>query len=68
MAILDLAMSHQGYSVGGQAIAANPEMVIHHVDAIESMGFTNHFKLPHYVTFQADLHVFNKAKEKNENK
>ncbi|MFN2354541.1 MAG: carbon-phosphorus lyase complex subunit PhnI, partial [Desulfopila sp.] len=47
MSILDLAMSHQGYSVGGQAIAANPEIIIHHVDAIESMGFTNHFKLPH---------------------
>ena len=36
-------------------VAANPEMVIHHVDAIESMGFTNHFKLPHYVTFQSDM-------------
>jgi alpha-D-ribose 1-methylphosphonate 5-triphosphate synthase subunit PhnI len=68
MSILDLAMSHKGYSVGGQAIAANPEMVVHHVDAIESMGFTNHFKLPHYVTFQADLHVLKKAKENNESK
>ena len=67
MAILDLAMSHEGYSVGGEAIATNPEMVVHHVDAIESMGFTNHFKLPHYVTFQADLHVFNNAKENNAN-
>lgn len=66
MSVLDLAMSHKGYSVGGHAIAANPEMVVHHVDAIESMGFTNHFKLPHYVTFQADLHVFDKAKRNNE--
>lgn len=66
MSILDLAMSHTGYSVGGHAIAANPEIVVHHVDAIESMGFTNHFKLPHYVTFQADLHVFNRAKETND--
>jgi len=63
MSILDLAMHHKGYSVGGQSIAANPEMIIHHVDAIESMGFTNHFKLPHYVTFQAHLQVFNKAKD-----
>lgn len=68
MSILDLAMNHKGYSVGGQAIAANPEIVVHHVDAIESMGFTNHFKLPHYVTFQADLHVFNKAKQNNDSK
>lgn len=67
MSILDLSMHHKGYSIGGQAIAANPEIIIHHVDAIESMGFTNHFKLPHYVTFQADLHVFNKANENNDN-
>ena len=66
MSILDLAMHYDGYSVGGAKLAANPEMVIHHVDAIESMGFTNHFKLPHYVTFQADLHVFNRAKENDE--
>jgi len=68
MSILDLAMNHKGYSVGGHAIAANPEIVVHHVDAIESMGFTNHFKLPHYVTFQADLHVFNTAGKNNDGK
>lgn len=66
MSILDLAMHHDGYSVGGVKLAATPEMVIHHVDAIESMGFTNHFKLPHYVTFQADLQVFNRARNNDE--
>lgn len=64
MSILDLAMHHRGYSVGGMDIAANPEIIIHHIDAIESMGFANHFKLPHYVTFQADLHVLDNAREK----
>ncbi|THB77171.1 MAG: phosphonate metabolism protein [Desulfobulbaceae bacterium] len=68
MSVLDLAMSHKGYSVGGQAIAANPEIVVHHVDAIESMGFTNHFKLPHYVTFQADLQVLNNARKNNDDR
>jgi len=63
MSILDMAMHHKGYSVGGVDIASNPEIIIHHVDGIESMGFTNHFKLPHYVTFQADLHVLERAKE-----
>lgn len=63
MSILDLAMNHRGYSVGGTAIAENPEIILHHIDAIESMGFANHFKLPHYVTFQADLQVLGKAKE-----
>ena len=66
MSILDLAMNHDGYSVGGDAIAANPEIIAHHVDGIESMGFTNHFKLPHYVTFQADLQVFKRARQNDE--
>ena len=66
MSILDLAMHHSGHSVGGIDIATNPEIIIHHVDAVESMGFSNHFKLPHYVTFQADLHVFEAAKVNNE--
>ena len=64
MSILDLAMHHRGYSVGGMDIASNPEIIIHHIDAIESMGFANHFKLPHYVTFQADMHVLDNAREK----
>lgn len=68
MSILDLAMNHRTHSVGGQDIAANPEIIIHHVDAVDSMGFTNHFKLPHYVTFQADLHVFNHARENNDSR
>lgn len=63
MSILDMAMHHGGYSVGGTDIATNPEIVMHHVDGIESMGFANHFKLPHYVTFQADLQVLDKAGE-----
>jgi alpha-D-ribose 1-methylphosphonate 5-triphosphate synthase subunit PhnI len=66
MSILDLAMNHSAYSIGGHAIAANPEIVAHHIDGIESMGFTNHFKLPHYVTFQADLQVFNRARQEDE--
>jgi len=66
MSILDLAMNHKGYSVGGHSIAGDLEIIVHHIDAIESMGFTNHFKLPHYVTFQADQQVFKKAKENND--
>lgn len=33
----------------------NQEFVISHVDGIESSGFVEHLKLPHYVTFQAGL-------------
>jgi alpha-D-ribose 1-methylphosphonate 5-triphosphate synthase subunit PhnI len=51
MAVLDRALS-------GPAPAApseDQEFVLTHVDGIESMGFCNHYKLPHYVTFQSEL-------------
>ena len=31
------------------------EFVLYHTEGVESMGFVNHLKLPHYVTFQASL-------------
>lgn len=38
---------------------ANPansqEFTIYHSEGVESYGFTNHLKLPHYVTFQSGL-------------
>jgi alpha-D-ribose 1-methylphosphonate 5-triphosphate synthase subunit PhnI len=51
MAVLDRAMS------GGEPAAPSEdqEFVLTHVDGIESMGFCNHYKLPHYVTFQSEL-------------
>lgn len=63
MSVLDISLYNSSYTIGSGAIASNFEMIVHHIDGIESMGFTNHFKLPHYVTFQADLQVFSKAKE-----
>jgi alpha-D-ribose 1-methylphosphonate 5-triphosphate synthase subunit PhnI len=35
--------------------ANNQEFVLYHTEGIESYGFTNHLKLPHYVTFQSGL-------------
>jgi alpha-D-ribose 1-methylphosphonate 5-triphosphate synthase subunit PhnI len=51
MAVLDRAIS------GGEpgAPSEDQEFVLTHVDGIESMGFCNHYKLPHYVTFQSEL-------------
>lgn len=40
------------------------EFVLSHIDGIESMGFCNHFKLPHYVTFQSELDRLRKAQDK----
>ena len=35
--------------------ANSQEFVLYHTEVIESYGFTNHLKLPHYVTFQSGL-------------
>lgn len=35
--------------------ANDQEFVLYHTEVIEAYGFTNHLKLPHYVTFQAGL-------------
>jgi len=66
MSILDTSLYNTSHTIGTGGIASNFEMIVHHIDGIESMGFTNHYKLPHYVTFQADLHVFKNAKKYND--
>lgn len=43
--------------------AEDQEFVLYHVDGIESMGFSNHWKLPHYVDFLSDLDRLRKAQE-----
>jgi alpha-D-ribose 1-methylphosphonate 5-triphosphate synthase subunit PhnI len=50
-AVLDRAM----HAAVPGAPAEDPEFVLMHTDGVESSGFCSHFKLPHYVTFQADL-------------
>jgi len=42
--------------------AEDQEFVLYHSDGIESMGFSNHWKLPHYVDFLSDLDRLRKAK------
>jgi alpha-D-ribose 1-methylphosphonate 5-triphosphate synthase subunit PhnI len=51
MAVLDRAISGETPT----APSEDQEFVLTHVDGIESMGFCNHYKLPHYVTFQSEL-------------
>lgn len=62
ISIIDLTLYNDSYTVGTeQIIASDFEMMMHHVDGIESFGFANHYKLPHYVTFQTDYQVFKSA-------
>jgi alpha-D-ribose 1-methylphosphonate 5-triphosphate synthase subunit PhnI len=51
MAILDTALSIPGNT----GPAADEEFVLQHCDPLDSSGFVEHLKLPHYVTFQSQL-------------
>lgn len=51
MAVLDRAMQMNS----SESPAQDEEFVLLHTDGVEAMGFCLHYKLPHYVTFQADL-------------
>lgn len=61
MAILDASLR---YATGSDtAPVTNQEFVLTHVDSIESSGFVEHLKLPHYVTFQSGLQRSRKFKQ-----
>ncbi len=62
MAILDRAMQTEEPAVPSE----DQEFVLMHIDGVESMGFCNHFKLPHYVTFQSALDRLRKARKEDE--
>jgi alpha-D-ribose 1-methylphosphonate 5-triphosphate synthase subunit PhnI len=64
MAILDRAMQAKQ----NRSPANDQEFVLSHIDGIESMGFCNHWKLPHYVDFQSDLDRIRKAQVYHDNR
>jgi len=45
----------------GNSPVNDQEYVLYHTDGIDAMGFTNHLKLPHYVTFQSGLDNLRRA-------
>lgn len=64
MGILDVSMRSKDQSLP----ANDQEFVLFHTEGIESMGFTNHLKLPHYVTFQSSLSNMRDAIERKSEK
>jgi alpha-D-ribose 1-methylphosphonate 5-triphosphate synthase subunit PhnI len=65
MSILDRVLSAAKESgVHGEGgPAANEEFVLLHVDGVEASGFTAHYKLPHYVSFQSDISVLERSRK-----
>jgi alpha-D-ribose 1-methylphosphonate 5-triphosphate synthase subunit PhnI len=67
MAILDRALQ-KGMKEGPTNPSEDPEFVILHIDGVDSMGFANHYKMPHYVTFQSDMDRLRTTQAKAEKK
>jgi len=64
MAMLDRSLQRGRKKGRADAPVEDQEYVLLHVDGIESMGFTTHYKLPHYVTFQSDLDRLRATRQK----
>ena len=62
MGTLDRTMK----AVNPQAPAEDEEFVLYHIDGIEASGFVSHWKLPHYVDFQADLNRVRSIRERED--
>lgn len=65
MAILDRGLQ-RGMARGPRVPAEDPEFVLLHVDGVDSMGFCQHYKMPHYVTFLSDIDRLRRARENAE--
>ena len=55
MALVDRALRAPELGEGVTAPAQSQEFVLYHCDNVESTGFVEHLKLPHYVDFQSEL-------------
>jgi alpha-D-ribose 1-methylphosphonate 5-triphosphate synthase subunit PhnI len=55
MALVDRALRTREMGEDVQAPAQDEEFVLAHCDNLQSTGFVEHLKLPHYVDFQAEL-------------
>ena len=62
MSILDNCLNRKNkkYPTGDE------EFVLLSIDSVESSGFISHLKLPHYVTFQAELDSVRKTRKGGE--
>ena len=62
MSLVDRALRAQELGEEITAPAQMPEFVMSHSDSLESSGFVQHLKLPHYVDFQSELDLVRKMR------
>ncbi len=66
MALVDRALRAREFGEDVQAPAQDEEFVLAHCDNLQSTGFVEHLKLPHYVDFQAELGLVRKMRAEYE--
>ena len=57
MALVDRSLRAEELGEDITAPAQSQEFVLYHCDNVEATGFVEHLKLPHYVTFESELHM-----------
>ncbi|MFN9480433.1 MAG: carbon-phosphorus lyase complex subunit PhnI [Betaproteobacteria bacterium] len=62
MALVDRALRAEELGEPLTAPAQDQEFVLAHADVLESSGFVQHLKLPHYVDFQSELELVRKLR------
>lgn len=68
MALCDRALRARELGEDITAAAQDEEFVISHSDNVQSTGFVEHLKLPHYVDFQAELDLVRRMRGEHENR
>ena len=68
MALCDRALRARELGEDVSGIAQDEEFVISHSDNVQSTGFVEHLKLPHYVDFQAELELVRRMRGEYEAK
>lgn len=67
MALIDRALRAPELGEEVRHPAQNEEFVLPHTDSVEANGLISHFKLPHYVDFQAELELLKRLQRERAN-
>ena len=63
MSLVDRALRAGELDEERKSPAQDEEFVLSHADNVQATGFVEHLKLPHYVDFQAELHLVRRMLE-----
>ncbi|MEL7035906.1 MAG: carbon-phosphorus lyase complex subunit PhnI [Cyanobacteria bacterium J06592_8] len=63
MALVDRALRAKEFGEEVESPAQDEEFVLSHSDNVQAQGFVQHLKLPHYVDFQAELHLIRQMRQ-----